>query len=134
MNTESPSIVMQRLSPVMRNLAAVGLIADSRALVDDAATVARAVEATLSDATQYRLFRAVANGVAGDAERATAFLAADMDLASTDGGMLVGKAVALLMAGSKEWRPAIDQVLAISDDQAVREAANAAIEYANTLD
>ena len=87
------------------------------------------VELTLSDPTQFRLWRAIAQGIGGDSDFAAAELARRLETHPDDDGTKVAMAVALMLAGNPDWKSIIDNVLATSSEQSAREAANGVIEY-----
>jgi hypothetical protein len=118
---------------VYRNLMAVGLLGAVYKSGDDAAAVNEAVELTLADPTQFRLCRAIAQGLGGDAASVSATLNRHLEAHGDDDSAKVAMAVALMLAGDTEWRPLIDNVLATSTDQVARAAATGVLEYVGTL-
>ena len=59
---------------VYRNLMAVGLLGAVYRARDDAATVSAAVELTMADPSPFRICRAIAHSIGGDAEYASAII------------------------------------------------------------
>jgi len=117
---------------VYRNLMAVGLLGAIYKTHDDANVINEAVELTLADPTQFRLCRAIAQGMGGDASFANSTLTHHLEAHGDDDGAKVAMAVALLLAGDPQWRALIDNVLATSSDPQARQAANSVIEYTTT--
>lgn len=118
---------------VYRNLMAVGLLGAVYRARDDAATVSAAVELTLDDPTPFRVCRAIAHSIGGDAEYASATLGEYVDGHPDDEGAKVALATAFLLARDERWKGLLDEVLATSADQQVRQAANGVLDYAATL-
>ena len=118
---------------VYRNLMVVGLLGSIYRKHDDAEVVNKAVEATLDDTTQFRVYRAIAQGIGGDATLANEMLATSLEKNPDDDAAKVTFAVAMLLGGDPQWKSIIDQVLALSTDQAAREAAVGVLSYLKTL-
>ncbi|WKB51746.1 hypothetical protein [Eleftheria terrae] len=118
---------------VYRNLMAVALLGAVYKARDDAETVSAAVEKTLNDPLQFRLCRAIAQGIGGDAEFARGTLGKHLEQHPDDDGAKVAMAVSMMLAGNAEWKQWIDNVLATSTDQSAREAANGVIAYLGSL-
>ena len=114
---------------VYRNLMAIGLLGAVYRAHDDTETVSRAVESTLDDPTPFRVCRAIAQGIGGDAEYASATLGRHVEEFPQDEGAKVALATALLLARDERWKEILDEVLATSADQNVRQAANGVLEY-----
>lgn len=118
---------------VYRNLMAVGLLGAVYRARDDAATVSAAVELTMADPSPFRICRAIAHSIGGDAEYASATLVQHVEDHPQDEGAKVALATAFLLARDARWKGVLDEVLATSADQNVRQAANGVLEYAATL-
>jgi hypothetical protein len=118
---------------VYRNLMAIGLLGAVYRVRDEAETVSSAVELTLADPTSFRVCRAIAQGIGGDAQYASETLGRHLDEHPDDEGAKVALATAFLLARDERWKPVLDQVLATSADPNVREAANGIKDYAATL-
>lgn len=118
---------------VYRNLMVVGLLGSIYRKHEDAELVSSAVEATLSDKTQYRMYCAIARGIGGDAKFAADVLGEHLEQFPDDDAAKVTLAVAMMLAGDPEWKSVIDRVLALSTDQTAREAAVGVISYLTTL-
>ena len=115
--------------PVSRDLMAVGLLGACYQLGDDAQKVNDAVEATLTDPAQYRMYRALAQGIGGDSSLAAAEIERRTAENADDDKAKVALAVSMMLAGNPEWKTLIDGVLATSTDQAAREGATQLIQY-----
>lgn len=118
---------------VYRNLMAVGLLGAVYRVREEADTVSSAVELTLDDPTPFRVCRAIAQGIGGDAQYASETLGRHIEGHPEDEGAKVALATAFLLARDARWKPILDEVLATSSDQNVREAANGVMAYAATL-
>ncbi|MDH0868422.1 hypothetical protein [Mitsuaria sp. GD03876] len=115
---------------VYRNLMAVGLLGAVYRARDDAATVSAAIELTLDDPTPFRVCRAIAQGIGGDAEYAATTLGEHVDAHPEDEGAKVALATAFLLARDERWKGILDEVLATSTDQNVRQAASGVLAHA----
>jgi hypothetical protein len=118
---------------IYRNLMAVGLLGAVYRVRDEAETVSAAVELTLADPTPFRVCRAIAQGIGGDAEYASETLGRHLEGHPDDEGAKVALATAFVLARDERWKPILDEVLATSSDQHVREAAIGVKDYAATL-
>ncbi|WP_374568173.1 hypothetical protein [Ideonella sp.] len=118
---------------VYRNLMAVGLLGAVYRVREEADTVSSAVELTLDDPTPFRVCRAIAQGIGGDAQYAADMLGRHLEAHPDDEGTKVALATAFALARDERWKPILDEVLATSSDQRVREAANGVKDYAATL-
>jgi hypothetical protein len=118
---------------VYRNLMAVGLLASVYRLHDEADIVSSAVEMTLADTTQYRMCRAVAQGMGGNSKAAEETLLLHIEANPNDDSAKVALGVAMMLSGNPEWKHWIDNVLATSSDQAAREAASAVLTHLKAL-
>ena len=115
---------------IYRNLMAVGLLGAVYRAREDADTVSAAVELTLDDPTPYRVCRAIAQGIGGDADYAATTLGEHVNEHPEDEGAKVALATAFLLARDERWRAILDEVLATSTDQNVRQAANGVLAHA----
>ena len=131
--SDASSLDAQGYPLLYRNLMAVGLLGAVYRARDDAATVSAAVEMALDDPTPFRVCRAIAQGIGGDAEYASATLGQYVEERPDDEGAKVALATAYLLARDARWKGILDEVLATSADQNVRQAANGVLAYANTL-
>ena len=120
-NTEYPDIY--------HNLMIIGLLGSIYRLHEEANKINSVVEATLNNPVEYRMFRAIAQGIGGDSEYAQNVLSKHIDDHPDDDSAKVAMAVSLMMAGNPEWKPLIENVLATSTDQAARESANNLVFY-----
>ena len=118
---------------VYRNLMAVGLLGSCYRVHEDAERVNNAVEATLADPAQFRMYRALAQGNGGDASSASEQIGKRLDEVPDDDKAKVALAVSLMLAGNPEWKNLIENVLATSTDQVAREAATNLIQYLSAL-
>ena len=118
---------------VYRNLMTVGLLGSCYRAHEDAEKVSTAVEATLADPSQYRMYRALAQGIGGDASLAQAEISRRLEADPEDDKAKVALAVSLMLAGDPEWKNLIENVLATSTDQVAREGATGLIQYLSTL-
>lgn len=118
---------------VYRNLMAVGLLGACYRVREDAERVNQAVEATLADPSQFRMYRALAQGIGGDASYAVEQIGQRLEDVPDDDRAKVALAVSLMLAGDPEWKAVIENVLATSSDQVAREAATNLIQYLSSL-
>ncbi|NRF72437.1 hypothetical protein HLB44_36360 [Aquincola sp. S2] len=118
---------------VYHNLMVVGLLASIYRKHEDADIVNNAVEATLKDTSQFRVFRALAQGIGGDPALANQLLSGALEKNPDDDAAKVTFAVAMLLGGDPEWKSVIDRVLALSTDQVAREAAVGVLTYLKTI-
>jgi hypothetical protein len=112
---------------VYRNLMAISLLASVHRLHDEAEIVHAAVELTLADATQYRMCRAVAQSMGGNTKGVEETLLNHLEMNPDDDSAKVTLGVAMMLSGNPDWQRWIDNVLATSTDQSVREVANAVL-------
>ena len=119
--------------PVYRNLMMVGLLGACYQAHEDAQMVNDAVEATMQDPTPFRMYRALAQGIGGDASYAATQLQQRLDEKPDDDKAKVALAVSMMLAGDPEWKGVVENVLATSTDQVAREAATNLIQYLTTL-
>lgn len=127
------SAVEPRYPRVYYNLMVVSLLGAIYRRHDDAEVCSTAVEATLKDPTRYRMYRALAKGIGGDAVLATEMLERHLAANPDDDRAKVTLAVAMMLGGHPDWKSIIDQVLALSTDIPAREAASSVIGYLATL-
>lgn len=118
---------------IYRNLMAIGLLGAVYRVRDEADTISSAVELTLDDPMPFRVCRAIAQGIGGDAQYAAQMLDHHLEGHPDDEGTKVALATAFVLARDERWKPILDEVLATSSDQRVREAANGVKSYAATL-
>lgn len=118
---------------VYRNLMVIGLLGSIYRCKDDADTVNTAVEATLEDPTSYRMCRAIALGMGGDAGYAKERLGTHLEQHPDDDNAKVALAVSLMLGGDADWKQPLDNVLAISTDQSAREAATGVLAFLSNL-
>ena len=134
MNDSSSNIEDTSGYPVVyRNLMTVGLLGSCYRAHEDAEKVSTAVEATLADPSQYRMYRALAQGIGGDASFAQAEIGKRLEADPEDDKAKVALAVSLMLAGDPEWKNLIENVLATSTDQVAREGATGLIQYLSSL-
>lgn len=115
---------------IYRNLMSVGLLGSIYRLGNDAQIINAAVELTLDEPRHFRTYRAVALAMAGQVDYARNVLGGQVEEDPQDDETKVALAVSLLLGGDAEWRHWIDNVLATSDDQPVRQAALGVLSYA----
>lgn len=118
---------------VYRQLMAVGLLGTCYRAGDDAALVNDAVEATLADTSAYRIYRALVQGIGGDPSLAAEEILRRQQQGSDDDRSKVALAMSLMLAGDAEWKPLVENVLAVSNDQLAREAATELVHYLASL-
>jgi len=82
---------------VYRSLMTVGLLGSVYGRHEDAETVSAAVEKTLGDPLQYRINRAIAQGIGGDSASAVAALGEHLDAHPDDEGARVAMAVSMML-------------------------------------
>jgi hypothetical protein len=110
---------------VDRKLMIASLLGSMHGQHEDAELASAAVESLLANPARYRLYRAIAKGMGGDA----GFAAQMLEQQPEDDREKVALATALMLAGNAEWRTVIDRVLALSTDQAARTAATRLIDF-----
>jgi hypothetical protein len=115
--------------PIFQDLMTISLLGAIYRAREDADIVGAAVEATMADPTKYRMYRALAQGIGGDAEYACENVGRHLDQHPDDDAAKVTLGIALMLAGRSDWRQPIDQVLATSSDQEIRQAANRLLHY-----
>lgn len=118
---------------VYYNLMVVSLLGSIYRQHDEAEICSAAVEATLKETTRYRMYRAIAKGIGGDATLATQMLEQHLAQHPDDDRAKVTLAVAMMLGGNAEWKPIIDRVLALSTDVPAREAAHSVLSYLGVL-
>lgn len=133
MSAEASTLDATGYPLVYRNLMAVGLLGAVYRARDDANMVSAAVELTLDDPTPFRVCRAIAHSIGGDAEYASSTLGEHVEQHPEDEGAKVALATAFLLARDERWKAILDEILATSADQNVRQAANGVLAYAATL-
>jgi hypothetical protein len=112
-----------------RNLMLVGLLGSTYRQHEDATIALDTVEHTLTDLRHFRMCRAIALGVGGDAEGAETALAQHIESHPDDDSSKVALGVALMLAGRPGWKAWIDNVLATSSDQTARAAAHGVMKH-----
>jgi hypothetical protein len=118
---------------VYYNLMVVSLLGSIYRQHDEAETCSTAVESTLKDPTRYRMYRAIAKGIGGDASLATEMLEQHLADHPDDDRAKVTLAVAMMLGGNPAWKSIIDRILAVSTDIPAREAANSVLSYLGAL-
>jgi hypothetical protein len=118
---------------VYYNLMVVSLLGSIYRQHDEAQSCSEAVESTLKDATRYRMYRAIAKGIGGDANLATEMLEQHLTEHPDDDRAKVTLAVAMMLGGNPDWKSIIDRILAVSTDVPAREAANSVLSYLGVL-
>ncbi len=114
---------------IYRNLMSTSLLGTVYRVGDDADTISRAVEATLEDRSTYRLYRSIVLAMAGQRGEEREQLQQRVDSHPEDGAGKVALALTLLFEGDPDWRHWIDNVLATSTDQPVRQAAQGVLQF-----
>jgi uncharacterized protein HemY len=117
------------LTTAGRKLMTASLLASMYQQHDDAEIASAAVEATLPDPTRYRLCRAVAKAMGGDASFATEMLESHSQQHPDDDRAKVTLASAMMLGGNPEWRSVIDRVLALSTDVCARTGATNLLDF-----
>ncbi len=110
--------------PVYQSLGAVGLLGSAYGCEDDANTISTVVEQTLYDPTDYRINRALAQGLAGNGHAAEETLQAIIDANPEDDRTKVVLAVSMMFSGDPQWQSVLENVFASSSDPVAREAAS----------
>jgi len=118
---------------VYRNLLSVGLMGAVYRQHEDADIVNSAVEATMTDPTRFRMCRALAMGIAGDASYAVQTMSERIEQDPEDDTAKVVLGVAKMLAGESDWQFSIDNVLALSTNQTTRESAMKVLAYLQDL-
>lgn len=118
---------------VYRNLMLVGLLGAIYRSGDDTQVVNKAVELTLVDTTMFTMCRAIALGMGGDGDFARTNLGAHLEHHTDDDSAKLAMAVSLMLAGDQQWKHLIDNLLATSTDQTVRDAAHGVLSYLDKL-
>lgn len=108
-----------RLS-VVRHLVASMMVGQFYGLRDDVRHIFDAASKMLGDGRDLRISLAFASAVGGDAGPARALLAEGMDDWPNAQMARVSVALALRVGGDPQWTAIVEQVLAISDDEATR--------------
>ena len=130
----APGHAQRRRYPrAYRNLMVASLLGSIYRQHEDAETASLAVESTLNDPTRYRLYRALAKGIGGDAGYAVDMLSRHMQAHPDDDRAKVTLAMALMLGGDPEWKQLVDNVLALSTDVAARSAAANLLDYLRNL-
>ena len=118
---------------VYRNLLSVGLMGAVYRQHEDADIVNSAVEATMTDPTRFRMCRALAMGIAGDASYAVQTMSERIEQDPEDDTAKVVLGVAKMLAGESDWQFSIDNVLALSTNPTTRESAMKVLAYLQDL-
>jgi hypothetical protein len=114
---------------IYRNLMSAGLLGSIYRLGTDADIINAAVELTLDDPRHFRTYRAVALAMAGQVDYAHRVLGSQIEEHPHDDDAKVALGLSLLLGGDPDWRSWIDNVLATSNEQPVREAALGVLSY-----
>ncbi|AVS61258.1 hypothetical protein C8241_05605 [Paracidovorax avenae] len=114
---------------IYRNLMSVALLGTVYRVGSDADTISRAVEATLEDSSTYLLYRNIVLAMAGQRGKERDQLLHHVETHPEDGVSKVALALTLLFNGDPAWRHWIDNVLATSVDQPVRQAAQGVLHF-----
>ncbi len=122
-----------RYPRVYYNLMVASLLGSIFRFHDDADVCSMAVESTLGDSSRYRMYRAIAKGIGGDAGMAAHMLRSQALDEWHDDRAKIKLAMALLLGGDPEWKPVVDRVLALSTDIPAREAAITLVRYVSTV-
>lgn len=118
---------------VYSKMMTVGLLGVIYRVGEDADLVHEAVEQTLADATQYRLLRGVALGMAGRGGEAKEAFERHIDSCPDNDGVMVAMAVSMMLSGDAEGRRCLDRLLASSVDPEARLAANNVLSHVRSL-
>ncbi len=114
---------------IYRNLMSTSLLGTVYRVGDDADAISQAVEATLEDRSTYRLYRSIVLAMAGQRGEEREQLQQRVESHPDDGASKVALALTLLFEGDPDWRHWIDNVLATSTDQPVRQAAQGVLHF-----
>jgi hypothetical protein len=118
---------------VYRNLLSVGLMGSVYRQHEDADIVNSAVESMMRDPTKFRMCRALAMGIAGDASYAVNTMSECIERDPEDDTAKVVLGVAKMLAGESDWQFSIDNVLALSTNPTTRESAMKVLAYLQDL-
>jgi Flp pilus assembly protein TadD len=107
-----------------RNMLAVTLLGAIHKTREDVDKARKAVERTLGDPRLFRVYLAMAQSIGGHGKEAATALARHLEQHPDDERAQLALAMALMLSGDAKWREVLQGLLAASDDQGVREAAN----------
>lgn len=102
----------------------IGLLGIVYRLPEEAAVLNDLIDVTLQEPTAFRLCRAIACGMAGDSVYAKRVLIPYIDGNPDDEGARIAMAMAMVLAGDADGSKALQSLLAVSNDQALRHAGN----------
>ena len=121
------------LAPVYRSLIVAGLLGCVYSRRDDAAAACEAVEQVLRDSLQFRICRALALAMGGDAAYAAETISRHLEQQPDDDAAKVLLGVSMMLGGDSGWKPIFQNVLASSTDQSARQAAMQVVGYLRSM-
>lgn len=113
-----------RYPPLYQSMLAVSLLGSVYGLEDEADTISTLLEPTLPDPMPYRVNRALAQGLHGNAKKAEQTLQEIIDGNPDDDRTKVVLAVAKIFCGDPGWQTVLENVFATSTDPVARNAAS----------
>jgi hypothetical protein len=128
-STDAPDDSSPGYPGVYRQLMAVGLLGTCYRSGEDATLINDAVEATLADKSAFRIYRALVQGIAGDPALAAEEVLQRHERGEDNDRSKIALAMSLMLAGDPDWKPLVENVLAVSTDQLAREAATELVQY-----
>jgi hypothetical protein len=118
-----------RYPAVYQSMLAVSLMGSAYGCEDDADIIGRTLEPTLPDVTAYRINRAMAQGLHGNAAAAERTLQSVLDASPDDDCAKVVLAVSKMLCGDPEWQAILENLFASSTDPVARNAASNVVAY-----
>jgi hypothetical protein len=128
-STDAPDDASPGYPSVYRQLMAVGLLGTCYRAGEDATVINDAVEATLADTSAFRIYRALVQGISGDPALAAEEVLQRHERGEDNDRSKIALAMSLMLAGDPDWKPLVENVLAVSTDQLAREAATELVQY-----
>lgn len=113
-----------RYPPLYQSMLAVSLLGSVYGQEDDADVIGNLLAPTLADPTAYRINRALAQGLHGNAAKAEQTLKEILDADPQDDCTKVVLAVSKIFSGDPDWQTVLESVFASSSDPVARNAAS----------